>query len=100
MRPRRFGKSHILDENLAMDRNKIHYIARMSNGAEVIGKALDDSQLLTIPQISERFGLRQMGEHKQDQIGLLSLLYYLGALTHTDVVVATESVYIHGDIAP
>ncbi len=74
---------NILDENLAMDRNKIHYIARMGSGADVIGKALDDSQPFIIPQISERFGVRQMSKVKQDLTGLASLLYYLGALTQT-----------------
>ncbi len=74
---------NILDENLAMDRNKIHYIAHMKHGTEVIGKVLDDSRPLLLPAISERFGVRYIGEG-QDQVGLLSLLYYLGALTHTD----------------
>ncbi len=81
---------NILDENLAMDRNKIHYIARMGSGADVIGKALDDNQVLTIPQISERFSVRRMLEQQHDQVGLLSLLYYLGALTHTKSPYPTE----------
>jgi len=73
----------VLDENLAMDTRKIHYIAKLAHGTKVIGRALDDSQPLVISSISERFGVRRMVEHTQDREGLLSLLYYLGALTHT-----------------
>jgi len=73
---------NVLDENLAMDTRKIHYIAKLAHGTEVIGRALDDSQALVISSISERFGVRRMVEHAQDREGLLSLLYYLGALTH------------------
>jgi len=73
---------NVLDENLAMDTRKIHYIAKLAHGTEVIGRALDDSQALVVSSISERFGVRRMVEHTQDREGLLSLLYYLGALTH------------------
>jgi len=75
---------NMLDSNLSMDRNKIHYIARLSDGAEVIGRVLDDSQSITVGNISERFGVRSMVQDTLDQESLLSLLYYLGALTLTD----------------
>jgi len=75
---------NMLDSNLSMDRNKIHYIARLSHGAEVIGRVLDDSQSITVGNISERFGVRTMVQDTLDQESLLSLLYYLGALTLTD----------------
>jgi len=75
---------NMLDSNLSMDRNKIHYIARLSHGAEVIGRVLDDSQSITVGNISERFGVRSMVQDTLDQESLISLLYYLGALTLTD----------------
>jgi len=73
----------ILDNNLAMDSNKIHYIAELTGGADVIGAALDDAATLTIPQISERFGVRRMISEAKDTSFFASLLYYLGALTLT-----------------
>jgi len=74
---------NMLDENLAMDSNKIHYIAALADGREVIGKALDSTRALVIPQISERFGVHRMLTAPADQTFVASLLYYLGALTHT-----------------
>jgi len=74
---------NMLDENLAMDSNKIHYIAALADGREVIGKALDATKSLIIPRISERFGVRRMLNAPADQTFVASLLYYLGALTHT-----------------
>jgi len=73
----------ILDENLAMGERKIHYLAKLAHSTEVIGRALDDSQPLLVSSISKPFGVRRMVEHTQDREGLLSLLYYLGALTHS-----------------
>ncbi|MDX8393658.1 MAG: AAA family ATPase, partial [Mariprofundales bacterium] len=80
-----YGKfpKNILDENLAMDSNKIHFIAALANGREVIGKALDDNQALVIPQLCERFGVQRIHNAQPDQTFVASLLYYLGALTMT-----------------
>jgi len=82
----RYGKppKNMLDENLSMDRNKIHFIAKLHYGSEVVGRVLDESQTVTVSQISERFGVRTMVQDEQDQESLFSLLYYLGALTLTD----------------
>jgi len=74
---------NILDENLAMDSNKIHYIAALADGREVIGKALDDSETLLVPQLCERFTVRNIDNAQPDQNFVASLLYYLGALTIT-----------------
>ncbi|MDX8376982.1 MAG: AAA family ATPase, partial [Mariprofundales bacterium] len=74
---------NILDENLAMDSNKIHFIAALADGREVIGKALDDNQALVIPQLCERFGVQRIHNAQPDQTFIASLLYYLGALTMT-----------------
>ncbi len=80
-----YGKfpKNILDENLAMDSNKIHYIAALADGREVIGKALDDKQALLVPQLCERFTVRNINNTQTDQNFVASLLYYLGALTIT-----------------
>jgi len=81
---------NMLDENLAMDSNKIHYIAALADGREVIGKALDATKSLIIPRISERFGVRRMLSAPADQTFVASLLYYLGALTITDGIFPGE----------
>jgi hypothetical protein len=75
--------NNILDENMTFDSNKIHYIAGLADGREVIGMALDDTQTLEIPHISERFGVQRMHNAVPDKTFVASLLYYLGALTHT-----------------
>jgi len=74
----------LLDENLAMDSNKIHYIARLAHGDAIISKALDPRQPVVIPEICERFGVRKMIETEPDETFIASLLYYLGALTQTE----------------
>jgi hypothetical protein len=74
---------NMLDENLAMDSNKVHYIAALADGREVIGKALDATKSLIIPRIGERFGVLRMLHAPADPSFVASLLYYLGALTHT-----------------
>jgi hypothetical protein len=81
---------NMLDENLAMDSNKIHYIAALADGREVIGKALDASKSLIIPRIGERFGVQRMVNAPADPSFVASLLYYLGALTITKTIFPGE----------
>jgi hypothetical protein len=72
----------LLDVNLAMDRNRIEYIASLPHGDSVITAALNDAAPLTVPQLADRFGVKDMLEATKDQVFMASLLYYLGALTH------------------
>jgi hypothetical protein len=72
----------LLDVNLAMDRNRIEYIASLPHGDSVIAAALNDVAPLTVPQLADRFGVKDMLEATKDQVFMASLLYYLGALTH------------------
>ena len=78
---RRFPE-RLLDVNLAMDRNRIDYIASLPHGDSVIAAALNDTAPLTVPLLAERFGVKDMLEATKDQVFMASLLYYLGALTH------------------
>jgi hypothetical protein len=73
---------NLLDANLAMDRNRIEYVANLPHGDSVIAAALDDAAPLTVPQLADRFGVKDMLEAVKDQAFMASLLYYLGALTH------------------
>lgn len=71
----------LLDHNLAMDRSRLNYIARLPNGNEVIENALDETKDLFVPKIHDRFGVEDMLKFTQGQNELASLLYYLGVLT-------------------
>jgi hypothetical protein len=73
--------SNLLDENLAMDRNKLRYIAELAHGQEVIMQALADETPIMVEQLSERFGVEDMIKGTKDQTFMASLLYYFGMLT-------------------
>ena len=76
----------MLDDNLAMDRNRIQYVARLPHGATLITQALaadtdcPESAIL-IDQLADRFGVEMMLNTPKDQTFLASLLYYFGVLT-------------------
>ena len=74
----------ILDTNLAMDRNRIEYIARMPHGNELIARILNPQDPPLIPELADRFGVQDMLTATKDQPFLASLLYYLGVLTIAD----------------
>nr|VFK52281.1 MAG: Predicted AAA-ATPase [Candidatus Kentron sp. TUN]VFK52488.1 MAG: Predicted AAA-ATPase [Candidatus Kentron sp. TUN] len=74
----------ILDGNLAMDRNRIEYIARLPHGQELIAKILDPTEPPKIDQLLKSFGVQDMLTATQDQSFLASLMYYLGVLTIAD----------------
>jgi hypothetical protein len=71
----------LLDENLAMDRSKLVYIAGLPHGEELLVRALSSGEGVTIPQLARRFGVRDMVTAVKDQPFMASLLYYFGVLT-------------------
>jgi len=71
----------ILDDNLAMDRNKIVYISQLPHGKQVITKALNEQQPLMLPDLASRFGVAEIVKGSKDTPFMLSLLYYFGVLT-------------------
>ena len=71
----------MLDNNLAMDRGKLSYVAGLPGGAEVIVKALEDDVELSVPQLAHRFGVEDVLTLQKDTRFMASLLYYFGALT-------------------
>jgi hypothetical protein len=73
--------SRLLDENMAMDRNKLAYIGRLEHGQELLIHALDANTPLTIPELAQRFGVEDMLNAVKDQTFMASLLYYFGILT-------------------
>ncbi|CAK0772712.1 AAA-ATPase-like protein [Gammaproteobacteria bacterium] len=71
----------ILDDNLAMDRNKLEYISRLPHGEAVLIEALSSDRALMVPQLARRFGVQDMLKPIKDQVFMASLLYYFGVVT-------------------
>ncbi|HRY15436.1 MAG: AAA family ATPase [Candidatus Competibacteraceae bacterium] len=71
----------LLDDNLAMDRNRIHYVARLPHGETLVNQALNEAEPLAVAQLSSRFGVQDMLTAPRDPGFLASLLYYFGVLT-------------------
>jgi hypothetical protein len=72
---------NLLDSNLAMDRNKIAYVAQLPNGEGVVMQALDEGHPLNVVQLADRFGVEDVLQSVQDHTFMTSLLYYFGVLT-------------------
>ena len=70
-----------LDSNLAMDRNKLSYIAALPGGAKVIVQALNDETTVSVPTLADRFGVEDVLAAYKDPRFMVSLLYYFGVLT-------------------
>lgn len=72
----------ILDENLAMDANKLHYIAALPKGEGVILKALDTEPLL-FESLEKKFGVEALQSPQHGERFMASLMYFFGVLTIT-----------------
>jgi hypothetical protein len=79
----RYGRypRQMLDENLAMDRNRLHYVARLPHGETLINRALNPAEPLTVSQLVNRFGVQDMLTAPKNPDFLATLLYYFGVLT-------------------
>jgi hypothetical protein len=73
--------AQLLDDNLAMDRHRIQYVARLPHGETLVNRALNPDEPLTVAQLSNRFGVQDMLTAPKDPDFLASLLYYFGVLT-------------------
>jgi hypothetical protein len=76
--------SDMLDNNLAMDRNRIAYISRLPHGKSLIYRALEEDNPPTVRRFANSFGVEDMLNTNKDTYFLASLLYYLGVLTLGD----------------
>ena len=97
----------MLDANLAMDQSKLEYVAALPGGREMITALAHRDQQVTVPDIADRFGLREMlSDSSKDQTFLASFLYYFGVLTlagETDTLQLTlrvpnlviQGLYVH-----
>ncbi|QEP42104.1 AAA family ATPase [Ectothiorhodospiraceae bacterium BW-2] len=75
----------LLDDNLAMDKNRLRYIAALPHGAEVIEAALNPQQSLWVAKLAQNFGVKAMLNDPPDASFIISLLVYFGVLTIQDV---------------
>jgi hypothetical protein len=71
----------MLDENLAMDRNKLIYIAQLAGGEALLIGALAGDDRVVIPELVQRFGVADVLAAVKDQPFMASLLYFFGILT-------------------
>jgi hypothetical protein len=71
----------MLDNNLAMDRGKLSYVSSLLNGESIIFQALNETPALTLFELANRFGVKDMLNASKDTKFTVSLLYYLGILT-------------------
>ncbi|HRJ54548.1 MAG TPA: AAA family ATPase [Candidatus Thiothrix moscowensis] len=71
----------ILDGNLAMDANKIRYIANLPAGKAVIANILDEQQAVTLARLENQFGMEKLHDIQTDPDYMVSLLYFFGVLT-------------------
>ncbi|MDQ5910768.1 MAG: family ATPase, partial [Pseudomonadota bacterium] len=73
--------ARLLDDNLAMDRNRLRYVANLPHGETLLMQALNDEAPLTVMELSNRFGVEEMLNAPKDAAFMASLLYYFGVLT-------------------
>jgi hypothetical protein len=75
---------NLLDSNLAIDRDRLAYLAQLSKDESLIMAALQEDTPLLVSQLSDRFSLKEMLKPDQDFTNVVSLLYYFGVLTLRD----------------
>jgi hypothetical protein len=73
--------SQPLDDNLAMDADKLAYISRLTGGGQLILDALTQTTPVTVIQLEARFGVEKLWHPRADPRFLGSILYYFGILT-------------------
>jgi hypothetical protein len=71
----------LLDENLAMDRNRLAAIASFPHGGEVIEQLALPGAEVAVERLHPGFGLQEIVEDPPDASFLISLLYYFGVVT-------------------
>ncbi|MFP4388198.1 MAG: AAA family ATPase, partial [Desulfococcaceae bacterium] len=73
---------NMVDANLAMDLAKLEYAAALPNGRQMLLDIARETGVPVVPDISGRFGLRDMlDDAAKGQNFLASFLYYFGVLT-------------------
>ena len=72
----------MMDENLAVDINKINYISELPIGEKIITELGHKNARIEISELKERFGIDEfLLDRSKDRQFIGSYLYYVGALT-------------------
>ncbi len=72
----------MLDSNLATDESKLEYIAQIPKGRELLMSLMQKNQEVVIPDIEDRFGIREiLADRSKNKTFLVSFLYYFEVLT-------------------
>jgi hypothetical protein len=72
----------MMDENLAVDSQKITYISELPIGENIVTKLSQKNATTEISELKERFGIDDLLlDHSKDNQFAASYLYYVGALT-------------------
>ncbi len=82
----------LLDENLAMDRGKLAYVAALPRGVDLLLDALSGDDRVVIPELARRFGVVDVLMATKDQPFMASLLYFFGILTLAGVTSFNECI--------
>ncbi|RRR70121.1 MAG: AAA family ATPase [Candidatus Viridilinea halotolerans] len=71
----------LLDTNLAMDRGKIAYVAKLPASASVLASTLDEAHPPVLDALARSFGVADVLDQPKGVTFMVSLLYYFGVLT-------------------
>ncbi len=82
----------LLDENLAMDRGKLAYVAALPHGEDLLVAALAGEEGVVIPELARRFGVADVLAATKDAPFMASLLYFFGIMTLAGVTSFNECI--------
>ena len=75
----------MMDNNLAVDEQKIEYVSDLSLGKEKVFDLSEKNSKIEISSLQQRFGVRDLlNDDSKDSMFIMSYLYYSGALTIFD----------------
>jgi hypothetical protein len=76
----------LMDENLAVDTQKITYISKLPIGETIVTELGQKNTRIEIEKLKARFGIEDLLlDHSKDRQFIASYLYYVGALTLSGV---------------
>jgi len=81
-----FIPEDLMDENLAVDTQKINYISKLPIGETIVTELGQKNTCIEIEKLKARFGIEDLLlDHSKDRQFIASYLYYVGALTMSGV---------------
>jgi len=73
----------MLDDNLAVDYEKIKYAAELTRGRHIVFDLCEKNASVEISQLKKRFGVEELlSDNTKDNQFITSYLYYVGTLTY------------------